>query len=114
MFRPGMTVREAKWAQCNWPHAIMSWEYERALTQLILAWRPWIAERAAYLAGENEQLKDELEQCAMIELWCLGVLRLEWEDRALIATILRGHMKDALRAEVRSIARNGDRLLPFI
>ena len=112
-FKPGMTLREAKWLQCDWPHAIMSREYESELTRIIEDWRPWIRRVARVFAGKNEQLRDELEQWAMIRIWCLGIEEVRDKSRALVATILRRRMIDELRNELRSIRRNGEVLLPF-
>lgn len=112
-FWAGMTLRQAKWIQCDWPHAIMSREYELALTKIIIAWRPWMVERAAGIAGPNEQLADELVQSAMIELWRVGLERLAMAEPALVTTILRRAMSRALFAELKGIMRNGPRLLSF-
>jgi hypothetical protein len=110
---PGMSLREAKWLRCDWPHAIMSREYEQSLTRFIDGWRPWIARRAKGFARENEQLRDELEQAAMIRLWCRGLKQLAEDDAGMIRRILRFAMIDALRTEVREIMRNGERLLSY-
>lgn len=109
----GISVREAKWLRCNWPHEIMSHDYERALTALIVAWRPFVAARAEGIAGENEQLKDELEQSGLIQLWCLGLERLQSAAPKLIKRILRRRMIKALMQEICQLADNGERLLPF-
>lgn len=111
---PGMSLREAKWLRCDWPHAIMSRDYEQSLTRFIECWRPWIARRAKGMAPENEQLRDELEQAAMIRLWCRGLQQLAEDDEGLIRRILRFAMIDALRTEIREIMQNGERLLAYV
>lgn len=112
-FRPGMTQREAKWVQCNWPHEIMSPEYEAALTRIIDEWRPWIAKRARWLAGGNEELADELEQCALIRLWRDGVEALAEQEPKYTRRVLRHEMQKALIREARELVRVGHRALPY-
>ncbi len=109
----GISVREAKWQRCRWPHELLSPEYELALAATIAAWRPFLAARAEGMAGGNEQLKDELEQYALIELWCLGLERLVCGEPKLIARIVRRRMIKTLIAEIRELADNGERRLPL-
>jgi hypothetical protein len=107
-----MTLREAKWRQCRWPHAIMSAEYERQLTAHIARWRPTIELRAAAMAGPNEQLRDELVQRALITLWVKGLELLDVANDALVWAIVYHEMLRELRAELFGLLRNGQRLLP--
>ncbi|HEX4681648.1 MAG TPA: hypothetical protein VH277_03000 [Gemmatimonadaceae bacterium] len=107
-----MTLREAKWRRCRWPHAIMSAEYERRLTAHIAQWRPMIELRAAVMAGDNEQLRDELVQRGMIALWVRGLERLDTDDDTLVWAVLKYEMQRELRAELYGLLRNGQRLLP--
>lgn len=107
-----MTLREAKWRRCHWPHALMSAAYERRLTAHIARWRPMIDRVAVLMAAPNEQLRDELVQRAMIALWVLGVDWLDRQNDTLVWAVVRYEMRHQLKTEASELLRNGDRLLP--
>lgn len=109
-----MSLREAKWHQCHWPHAIMSLEYERRLTAHIARWRPTIEKVADIMAGPNEQLRDELVQRGLIAVWVRGVARLDVENDTLVWAVIKYEMRRELKAELYGLLRNGQRLLPSL
>jgi hypothetical protein len=86
---------------CNWPHAWMTAEEERALEEAIALYRPFMEAMARRVARGEKALASDLVQESLVLLWRWGTARVATTEQRVVRGAIVKEMLEVRRAERR-------------